>query len=113
MLDRLEKGTCIQIIPVLRPLKDMTIDEIKEWSHEPSFADGFAKDCIHKISGGLFNFHRFVSEWGAHDSYLWLMAKGFDTFGWLDSKKAISKESFDKLNEKYSPEAFADILRMI
>lgn len=113
MLDRLEKGTCIQVVPVLRPLKDMTIDEMREWSKQPNFVDGFAKDCISKISTDLFNFHRFVSEWGAADCYLYLMEKGFDVFGWLDSKKAISEETFDKLNEKYSPEAFADVLRMI
>ena len=113
MLHHYQQGTCIEIVPILRPLKEMTIDEMKEWSKQPSFVDGFAKDCINKIAGDLFGFHRFVSEWGAQDSYLWLMEKGFDVFGWLDTKQAISKENADKLSDVYSPEAFNDIIRMI
>lgn len=113
MLHQYEKETCIQIIPILRPLKDMTTDEMREWSKQPHFVDGFAKDAVNKISTDLFNFHRFVSEWGAHDSYLFLMEKGFDVFGWLDQKKAINKERAEGLNATYSIEAFTDILRMI
>lgn len=99
MLHSYEKGSCEFILPILRPVNTMTIDETKEWAKHPFFVNGFRKDCVNKISSDIFN--------------LWLMKMGFDVFGWIDQKKAIDSAKAIELDAYYTIQDFTEFLKSL
>lgn len=75
--------------PILRPLSDMTPDELREWLNQPNFTDQYCQDKMPYIANSIFNFHNAIACYGSVDSIPWLLRKGFDLFNLIPEGLAI------------------------
>lgn len=96
MLQRYDKGDCLQIIPILRPLASLTPAELKEWIGE-DFIEQQASEIIKSIGSSLFSLYVVLSEFGNHESLFKLFENGMDVFNWID--RDLASDSKDELQE--------------
>lgn len=76
--------------PILRPLSDMTEEELCEMFNE-KFSPEFARAILKDISKSLYELYKFIGEYGEFDTLPKLLKAGFDLFGLIESGLAIQK----------------------
>lgn len=88
----------VYIKPILRPLSNMTVEEICTIFNE-TFVPSFATDNIKALSGSLFGLHNFLSKYGNFDSIPELLKLGFDLFGLIDAGIAIDSTTLKPIKQ--------------